>query len=59
MVLHCAENDLAHRLFCHLGPTALLVALGALLGAFVIRPSFRSESFAAGRSVGNRITNGG
>ena len=44
MVLHCAANDLAHRLLCHLGPSALLVTLGAMMGAFVIRPRVVSEA---------------
>jgi hypothetical protein len=59
MVLHCAAADLAHRLLCHVGPTAVLVALGASLGALVIRPSVRPARFEAARSVVHRITHGG
>jgi hypothetical protein len=59
MVLHCAEVDLAHRLLCHLGPSAVLVPLGALLGALVIRPNVRSAGFETARSVVHRFTNGG
>jgi hypothetical protein len=59
MVLHCAGLDLGHRLFCHLGPSAVLVAAGALLGAVVIRPSVRSGGFETTRSVMHRYTNGG
>jgi hypothetical protein len=47
MVLNCPASDLGHRLFCHVGPTALLVAIGAALGALVIRPSVRPACLEA------------
>ena len=57
MVLHCAENDLGHRLLCHLGPTALLLALGGTLGAFVIRSRVMSDRtvrhFGSARETGS------
>jgi hypothetical protein len=59
MVLNCPASDLGHRLFCHVGPTALLVALGAALGAVVIRPRVRSECLEADRPALHRFTNGG
>jgi hypothetical protein len=59
MVLHCAAVDLAHRLLCHLGPTAVLVAVGAALGACVIRPRVRSAGFETTRSILQRFTNEG
>jgi hypothetical protein len=59
MVLNCPAAELGHRLFCHLGPMAVLVALGAALGALVIRPSARSECLEAERAAVHRFTNGG
>jgi len=59
LVLHCPGADLAHRLLCHVGPTALLVALGALLGGVVIRPGARTQDFGTERTVAQRFTNGG
>jgi hypothetical protein len=59
MVLHCPSPDLGHRILCHMGPTALLVALGAGLGALVIRPSVRPECLEADRPALHRFTNGG
>jgi len=59
MVLNCPASDLGHRLFCHVAPTALLVALGAALGTVVIRPRVRSECLEADRPALHRFTNGG
>jgi hypothetical protein len=59
IVLHCPGIDLGHRLLCHLGPTTVLTALGALLGALVIRPSVRFVGLETARSVVHRYTNGG
>jgi len=59
MVLHCPSADLAHRLVCHVGPTAVLVSIGALLGAFVIRTQVRSGYFGTDRSSVPRFTDGG
>jgi len=59
MVLHCPSADLPHRILCHVGPTALLLALGAGLGALVIRPSVRPECLAAERPALHRFDNGG
>jgi len=46
-------------LLCHVGPTAVLVGLGAGLGALVIRPKAKSVGFEAARSVLHRFTDGG
>ena len=58
MVLNCPVSDLGHQLFCHVGPTALLVAIGAALGALVIRPSVRPACLEAQnrRLITTRIT---
>jgi hypothetical protein len=54
LVLQCPDVDLGHGLLCHLGPTAVLVALGAALGALVIRPQVRSVGsyFVSARETG-------
>jgi hypothetical protein len=59
MLLNCPALDLGHRLLLHVGPTSLLVALGAVLGALVIRPSVRHECLEADRLSVHRFTNGG
>jgi hypothetical protein len=59
MVLYCPVAEFGHRFLCHLGPSAILVALGAGLGAVLIRPSMRSGDFEADRSAVQRFTNGG
>lgn len=59
MVLHCPTAEFGHRFLCHLGPSAILVALGAGFGAVLIRPNVRSDAFEADRSAVQRFTNGG
>jgi hypothetical protein len=51
MVMGCPASPVAHRLLCHLAPTAILAAAGAALGAFVIRPGARSEFLETDPSV--------
>jgi len=50
MVLHCPSPEVTHRLIGHIGPTVILVALGAALGAFAIRSQVRSDYFRTDRS---------
>jgi hypothetical protein len=50
MVLHCPAAEVSHRLTCHIGPTAVLVVLGAALGALVIRTHARPDYFQTERS---------
>jgi hypothetical protein len=58
MVLHCPTAELGHRLLCHVGPSAILVALGAGLGAALICQNVRSDAFVAERSAAHRFTDG-
>jgi hypothetical protein len=55
MVLHCPTAELGHRLLCHVGPSAILVALGAGLGAALIRPNVRSDAFVAEQTSQRRF----